>query len=51
MNDPINHNTLSTGKLPPDEIDPAFDAFDSAEGDYLDRFLLEIRDFADSRNY
>ncbi len=51
MNYPINHNTLSSGKMPTDEIDPAFDAFDPAEDDYLDRYLFEIREFADCRDY
>ena len=48
MNDPINHYPLSTGHMPPDEIDPAFDP---AEDDYLDRCLFEIREFANFRNY
>jgi hypothetical protein len=44
MNDPINPNALSAGKLPSRDIDPAFDAFDPAEDDYLDRCLFEIRE-------
>jgi hypothetical protein len=48
MNYPINHNTLGTGKMLPDEIDPAFDP---AEDDYLDCCLFESREFADFRNH
>jgi hypothetical protein len=44
MNDPINHDTLSAGKIPQGELDPTFDAFDAAEDDYLDRCLFEIRE-------
>jgi hypothetical protein len=41
MNDPINHDTLSTGRMALDDIDPDFDP---ADDDYLDRCLFEIRE-------
>jgi hypothetical protein len=44
MNDLINRRTLSTGKMPPDDIDPDFDP---AEDDYLDRCLFKIRESLD----
>lgn len=51
MNDPINHDTLSTGRRPHGDIDFDFDGFDPAEDDYLDRCLFEIREsLTDHRN-
>jgi hypothetical protein len=44
MNDLINHRILSTGKMPLDDIGTAFDGFNPAEDDYLDRCLFEIRE-------
>jgi hypothetical protein len=44
MNDPINHDTLRTGRMPHGDIDSNFDGFDPTEDDYLDRCLFEIRE-------